>query len=282
MKFAVHLSIFTKNWGDDLSPLIFLAKEIGYDGCELPILNPYELDIQPIKKAIKETGLVPLCSTGLNLENDISSTDEAIRNKGIDFLKKCIDIAYEIGSHYLNGLTYSPWGLLQSKETGALNIKCIENSLRTVADYAMSKDVLLNLEVVNRYETYVINTVSEAIDLISKVNHPNLGIHYDTYHANIEEKSQYDAIKLGGKAIKHVHFASNYRGTPGEGSIDFFQISKALKEINYNHFISLENAVEPNCEVGNGFNIWRPLDIDGLTAAKKGLEAMKKIMSLEE
>lgn len=281
-RFAIHLSIFTKNWADDITPHIYTAKNIGYDGFEIPLLNPFTFQTDPIKQAIKETGMIPLCSTGIGLDTDISSLDETIRLNGLKFLKKCIDVSSEIGSHYLNGLTYSPWGFLQSKEAGSKNIETIKKSLLEIAEYAANKNVIINMEVVNRYETYVINTVSEAKQLIESINHPNLGIHYDTYHANIEEKSQYKAIKLGGTLIKHVHFASNYRGTPGEGSIDFNEIRTALEEIDYNHFISLENAVETDCEVGNGFNIWRPLDKDGTTSAKRGLNAMKQIMGLEE
>lgn len=278
MKFAVHLSIFQRTWGDQLSPLIFLAKEIGFDGFEIPLLNPINIDIKSIKEAIKETKMVPLCSTGLSQETDISSKNPKIRKNGIAHLKKCIDVANALGSHYLNGLTYSPWGFLQSRVAGRENLEIMEKTLYEIADYAAAKDVFLNVEVVNRYETYVINTVEEALSLLERIKHPNIGIHYDTFHANIEEASQYDAIKLGGDKIKHIHFASNYRGTPGEGSIDFASIAKAIKEIDYKHFISLENAVEADCEVGIGFNIWRNLDVDGYAAAKKGLKAMKEIM----
>lgn len=278
MKFAVHLSIFQRKWGDELSPLIFLAKEIGFDGFELPLMNPFDLELKPIQEAIKETNLVPLCSTGLSQLTDISSTDEKVRENGIKHLKKCIDISHQIGSHYLNGLTFSPWGFLQSKDEGKENIEIMIDSLYKVANYALSKDVILNVEVVNRYETYVMNTVEEALDVLNRVNHPNIGIHYDTFHANIEEKSQYDAIKLGGSKIKHIHFASNYRGTPGKGTIDFSGIAKAIKEIEYNDFISLENAVEPNCEVGNGFNTWRLLEESNISAAKNGLKSMREIM----
>lgn len=278
MKFAVHLSIFQRNWGDDISPLIFLAKEIGFDGFELPLMNPFDIDIISIQEAIKKTKLIPLCSTGLSHTTDICSTDEKIRENGIMHLKKCIDISHQIGSHYLNGLTYSPWGFLQSKEQGKENIDIMIDSLYKVADYAKRKDVILNVEVINRYETYVMNTVEEALDIINKVDHPNIGIHYDTFHANIEEKSQYEAIKLGGSKIKHIHFASNYRGTPGEGTIDFEKIAQAIKEIKYTDFISLENAVEPNCDVGNGFNTWRKLEKNNYTAAKNGLKSMREIM----
>lgn len=282
MKYAVHLSIFSKKWGDEISPLIFLAKKIGFDGFELPILSPFKLDIEPIKEAIEQTGLIPICSTGLDIENDISSKDETIRKNGILFLKKCIDIAFEIGANYLNGLTYSPWGFLQTREEGKDNIVHMIESLRLVADYAEKKKVILNLEVVNRYETYVFNTVQEVLEVIKEIDHPNIGIHYDTFHANIEEKSQYEAIILGGKLIKHVHFASNYRGIPGKGSINFSEIAKALQEIDYNHFISLENAVEPNTEVGTGFNIWRSIEKDGYSAAVEGLRSMKEIMNKEK
>lgn len=282
MKFAVHLSLFTKKWGEDLSPLIFLSKELGFDGVELPLIDPDVINVGKIKKALDDTGLEALCSTGLNQENDISSLDETIRNNGLNFLKKCIDIASELGSKFLNGVTYSPWGFLQSRQQGQENIEILKKTLFEVAEYAQKKNVGLNIEVVNRYESYIFNTVSEAKEFIKEVNHPNLGIHYDTYHANIEEACQGEAILTGGDLIKHVHFASNYRGTPNRGSIDFIKIKEALEKIKYDDFICLENAILPDCEVGTGFNVWRKLEEDPIIAAKNGLKAMKEIMGLED
>lgn len=281
MKFAIHLSTFTKSYSEELIPFVRRAAEIGYDAVELPVLADLSFDPKELKKVADACGVDILCSTGLSPDTDISSLDETIRNQGIDYLKKRMDIAAEMDSKQFTGVLYAPWGELKSKLEGAREIENSIESLKIIADYANETGIMMGLEILNRYEGYMINTVSEGLDFIKKVDKGNVKLHFDTFHAHIEEINMYDAIKLGGKEIVHVHFCENTRGTPLTGQVDWKNVARALKDIEYKRYVSIENFVNTNCEVGNSAMIWRQIELSGDAAAVNGLENMKKIFGGE-
>lgn len=280
MKIGIHLSTFCTEWNEDLSEHIKSAKEIGYDAVEFPLLNPFLFDVNKYKSILEEQNMIGLCSTGLSLETDITSENAITRENGINHLKKCIDICKELGSPHLAGVIYSPWGVLKSKKDGEKNIAQLILSMRRVADYARQYGINLNLEVINRYETYVINTLEEGVNLLKLIDRENLGLHFDTFHAHIEERNTYEAIICAGNSIKHVHFCDNNRGIPLSGQVNWPLVSKGLKNIGYDGYICLECFVNTNCEIGNGTSIWRQIDTDGFSAAKQGYTNIRKVMEL--
>lgn len=281
MKYAIHLSTFTKKYDEDLIPFVKKAAEIGYQGVELPLLDPLCFEVTEMNKTVEENNLKVLSSTGLNENTDISSTDSEIRRRGIEHLIKCIDITDQLGGKQLTGVNYSPWGVTKSKEQGKENISYSIDSLKQIADYAEQFDITIGLEILNRYEGYMINTVKEGLDFIDRINKKNVGLHFDTFHAHIEEEDMYEAIILGGDKIVHVHFCENTRGVPLTGQVHWGKVSRALKQINYNRWISIENFVNTNSEVGNSTMIWRQLEESGTKAAELGFVNMKKIMERE-
>lgn len=277
MKFAIHLSSFTKEWAENLIPFIKRAKEIGYEGVEFPLMDPYKVDTAAIKKVLDENELQALCGTGLNPNADISSCDEQIRENGKKHLIKCIDCCRELSSRQLEGVLYAPWGQLKPRSEAIENYKNIVESLQEVADYAKKYDITICLEVLNRYETYVINTVQEGLELLKKIKRDNVKLHMDTFHSHIEEKDMYEAIKAAGDKLHYVHFSENTRGIPLTGQIAWDKVARGLKEINYDGWIGGEYFVNSNCEVGNGCMIWRQIEKDSDYAAKQGLENAKKV-----
>ena len=114
-------------------------------------------------------------------------------------------------------------------------------------------------EAVNRFESPLINTAAEAIEYADMVNSKNIGIHLDTYHMNIEENNIGDAIRLVGKRLRHFHTGENNRNVPGRGHLDWDEIFKALKEINYENDIVSEPFLMMGNEVGYDIRVWRPI-----------------------
>lgn len=281
MKYGIHLSTYCKNWFEDLTEHIILSKKIGYDGVEFPLLDPFAFDLKKYVTITRAEGIQGLCSTGLNPTADISSIHEKIRNSGIDHLKKCVDIAHELESPYVTGVTYSPWGFTQSKLDGRENINHLVTSLRSVSDYAKQADVSIYLEVINRFESYVVNTLQEGVDLLKIIDSDNVGLHFDTFHAHIEEKNIYQALIQANEFVKHVHFSENDRGLPLTGQVNWKQVAKGLKEINYNDWICLESFVMTECEVGDGSMVWRNIDQGGEHVATQGLKNMRRILNEE-
>lgn len=278
MKIGIHLSTFTKNWAEDLEKHIIRAKEIGYQGVEFPLLDPFNFDAQRYGRICKENDVVALCSTGLGPNSDITSADEMIRSQGIAHLKKCIDIGFILNSPQLAGVTYAPWGILKAKERAKEDIDRSIMALQEVADYAKRRNMRICFEIINRFEGYMINTVYEGLEIIKRVNRENIGLHFDTFHAHIEERNLYEALVLGGEWIKHIHFNENDRGVPLTGQVNFKDVVRGINKINYDNWISLECFTTSNCEVGDGCNIWRQIAVSGDFAASEGYKNIRKIL----
>lgn len=278
MKYGIHLSTYTKTWAEDLLPYIGKSKEFGYDGVEFPLMDPDSFRTKEFKEELRRHDLLATCGTGLNPNRDISSLDENLRQKGIEHLKKCINICNDLEADCLGGVIYAPWGTYLSREDAKENIKYSHQNLRLLGEYAKEKGVTLALEMINRYETYFINTVEDGLGHLSEINHPNVKLHFDTFHANIEEKNIKQALIQADNQIHHVHFCENDRGIVGTGSIDWQEVKEGLEAIHYNRWITVENFVMPNCEVGKDTFIWRNIEKDGMRVAKESIQNIKDLL----
>lgn len=277
MKFGIHLSTFTKEWSEDVLQYVPAVKEYGYDGVELPLMSPDEFDLERVKKLLNQYKLQCTCGTGMNPTRDISCENKEIRQNGIEHLKKCIDICNELESDCLGGVLYAPWGQFKMRSEAIDDIKRSLEALSDMGEYASKRGVVLAIEMLNRYESYFVNTVNEGKEYLKQINNNNVKLHFDTFHSNIEEKSMYGAIVEGGKDIYHIHFCENNRGVPGSGNIDWNEVKRGILDIGYDRWITLENFVMPECGVGRDVNIWRSIEKDGNTAACEGIKFMKKL-----
>ncbi|WP_087017635.1 sugar phosphate isomerase/epimerase family protein [Thaumasiovibrio subtropicus] len=282
MKFGIHLSTLTKQWGDDLFSLMPKVKALGYDGVEFPLMSPETFDIETAKKALEDNGLQCTCGTGLHPEADITSADPQRHANGVQRLKACIDICEQLGSDTLAGVIYAPWGVFTSRQAGAAGIERSLATLRELGDYAAARNVTLAMEILNRYESSFVNTVEEGLMYMARIDHLNVRLHLDTFHSFIEEKDLSAAIHRGGEFIHHVHLCENTRGIPGTGAIDWQGVKAALQAINYDRWLTIENFVMPDCEVGEATFIWRHVETDGWAAAQGGIAFMQQQFSEEQ
>ena len=257
MKLGIHLSTFTPGWGDDVLPFIDTAAQIGYDAVEIPLMYPDAFDAAGARQRLREHHLACTCGTGLNPAEDISSLDADIRRKGMERLLRCTQLCEELGSDCLGGVLYAPWGLRTPRTQFAANRAWAVECLRSVADQAAHRGVTLSLEVLNRYESSFVNTIAEGRQLLAEIGCRNVRLHFDTFHAHIEEKNLAQAIRAGGADIFHVHLCDNNRGAPGSGAIDFDAVLDALREIGYTRYLMVENFVVPDCEAGSEVCVWR-------------------------
>lgn len=279
IRYAIHLSTLCERWDDPLIPLIEHVKAMGYDGVEFPLLDPFNFPLDRYLPVLKKLGIQGLCSTGLGPETDIGSYQPLIAEQGVDHLKKCVDIAAAMHSPHLTGVTYAPWGDFQVRDQNQERYTRMIENMRIVCDYAASKGVKIYFELINRFETSWLNTVEDGLAWLHALKRDNVGLHFDTFHANIEEKSMLEALRKGSHTIQHVHFAENDRGLPGSGSIHWADIKQGLEDIHYQGWISLECYTSPKGEVGLGTYTWRAIEDDPFWVAKEGLKAMKKVMS---
>ncbi|HCU23284.1 MAG TPA: hypothetical protein DF698_10520 [Candidatus Atribacteria bacterium] len=281
MKFGIHPYIWIAQWNESSLPLISQARQAGFDFIEIPLVDLEYIDSHAILQGLKNEGIFCICSTGLNLTTDITSEDKGIRQNGIDFLKRCIDLTAEMEARFFSGVTYSAFGKNVGRPPCLDEWKYSADALREAALYAAERSVIIGIEPVNRYETYLINTGEQAHQLIEMVGEPNLKVHLDTYHMNIEEKDFYQPIFQLGNLLGCIHLCENDRGIPGTGLVRWDDIFRALRDINYQGNVAIESFVANVPKIAAATCIWRSLAPDGDTLAREGLAFLKSIAQKE-
>ena len=253
------------------------AAKIGYDVMELPLLNPDALDTDFVSKAYEKFNLEPTVSLGLSYKTDIASEDQDRVKAGRELLFKALDKTIDVGSSNLCGVIHSA---LQKNGAPRTDVG-YANSLsviRDLAEKANKNNVTLSLEVVNRYETNIMNTAQEALNYINDLGISDVKVHLDTYHMNIEENNYSEPIKkIGNDKLGMFHFGENHRGYLGSGHIDFDETFKSLKEINYSGIITFESfsseVVDP--VLSNTLAVWRNLWSDSDDLATESLKFIR-------
>lgn len=279
MKYGAHCLMWTAEFREKDLPLLDKLKEMGFDGLEIHLSNPNTLPIQGIKKKIAQVGMECTFAADLDKSTNVISPDKTIRDKGVEFLKKRSRIVSELGGDVLSGVIYAAWGEFTGEMRTPEEWERSKDCLFQAAEYAQKYGVVLAVEPVNRFETYFLNTAEDATRLVEEINHPNVRIHLDTYHLNIEEKSFYDAIKLAGKYLYHFHVCENDRGVPGTGHVDWLGVYKALKEINYDRWVVIESFVPAIEGIARQTAIWRHVAPSAEAIAREGLKFLKKVES---
>ena len=224
-------------------------------------------DRKGISARAKDLGLTLSLATALSPDADVSSDDAAIHSAGTRLLMEDVKLAHEVGALSLGGILTGvgkafPEGIEHTRQHAVDNAI---RSLREVAKAAEELGVNLGAEVVNRFESPLVNTCEECLRVAEAVDSPCLGVHLDTFHMNIEEADPAAAIRLAGKRLIHFHACENNRSLPGHGHIDWNGIFDALHDIRYSGMIVMESLPGPYGTVSGRLNIWRKLsqDTDG-------------------
>ncbi len=267
------MASFMDSYDNDLVECIETAADIGYDVVEIPLLKPEKLDTEAINATLKNRNMVLCCGTGLSLDSDITSNDAKVREKGFNHLKMSVDLCHTMNSKLLAGVIYEPWGIPNRVISNNAREHMVE-VLGEVARYAKDKQVDLALEVINRYEGRMINTVKQGRAIVDAIGEDNVGIHLDTYHMNLEEDDITSAIVESKDYMKHFHVSGNNRCAVGQGHIDWDSVFDALSRVNYKGFVNVECFVKSKNEVADSVFLWRDLD-EPINMAKNSLEYIK-------
>ena len=270
LAFGGHALVWAGDWTEaSARSAAASAQRAGYDYIEMLMIDPDSIDVAMTKDVLAEYGLFATASLGLSPATDVTSTDLSIVKKGDVLLRKAVDKLHALGSAELCGVIYSNLGKYPgpaSPENRANSIAAMQR----LADYAADKGINISLEVVNRYETNIMNTAKEGLKFLESVNRTNAYLHLDTYHMNIEEDGMSAAVLEAGDALGYVHIGESHRGYLGSGNVDFDTFFGALKKIDYKGPITFESfsSVVVDPELSNALCIWRNLweDSDDLSA----------------
>lgn len=267
------LGIHALVWAGDLSPsstrhVIEKTRQAGYDLLELSLHGPRLMDLALTRDLLQEHALAVSCSRGLTFAADVSSEDPAVVAQGIALLEEGIDITARIGGRYFGGILYGAMAKYGHPCTPQGRRNAVA-ALRRVAGFAGERGITLGLEVVNRYESNLLNTAAQALEFIDDVGQANVCVHLDTYHMNIEEADLAAPVLACGQRLGYVHIGENHRGYLGAGHIDFAQFFGALAQIGYQGPVTFESfsLAVVNAQLSNALGIWRNLWDDGMDLA---------------
>ena len=198
---------------DEMGPIVEMLKSQGYDGVELPVFNT-DLDYAAWGARLDDLGLERTAVTVRGEEDNPISPDAMVRAKGVENSKRTLDCCAAAGAQTLVGPYHSALGVFSGAGPTADEWKWGVDSMRQVAEHAGDVGVMLGIECLNRFETYLLNTHADAARFVKEVDHPHCRMMYDTFHANIEEKSIAEAIRGCADVLVHVHISENDRSTP--------------------------------------------------------------------
>ncbi|MDO4583466.1 MAG: sugar phosphate isomerase/epimerase family protein [Planctomycetia bacterium] len=261
MIYAINTLLWSDTVDENLIPVLEEIHALGYTGVEFPLFAPDIRKCERLGKVAKELGLsVTTCTCRGELENP-ASPDEAIRRHGIAVNKQMIDCSVALGSRILIGPYHTAIGYFTGKSVSSDEWQRTAESMRETAEYAAQNGIYMALECVNRFETYFINCIADGLKFIRTVDHPHYKLMFDTFHANIEEKSLAEAIRLAatdGNLI-HVHISENDRSTPGAGNIRWKEVFATLQEVGYSGTLCIEAFGASLPKIAAATKIWRKM-----------------------
>lgn len=268
-KIGAHGLVWTGGWSEaDARLAIGSTRDAGYDVVEVLLMDPASIDAVMTRRVLDEYEIEATASLGLGLGTDVSSEDGQRVKAGRAKLSEAFGVARDFGATYVGGVLY---GAL-NKYAAPVSPRGRENSIvsvRALCDEAADSGITIGLEIVNRYESNLLNTALQAVDYVREVDRPNLVIHLDTYHMNIEEPDNYSAVLTCGDLLGYVHVGESHRGYLGSGSVDFGGLFRGLAAARYDGWVIFESfsskVVMP--ELSHTLAIWRNLWDDSMDLA---------------
>ncbi|MGB7877092.1 MAG: sugar phosphate isomerase/epimerase family protein [Anaerolineales bacterium] len=282
MKFGVNTFVWvspcTTQAIKDLAPSV---KSMGFDILEISVENPDLIDVKVAKEILKENQLEGIICGAFGPDRNICSDDLTILENARKYILWLIDAAAQIGSETVCGPMYSSVGKdhIEDPKERQKEWQRAVSGIKEMAEYARMVGVKLAMEPLNRFETDMINVVSQGLKFIDETEMDNIGFHLDTFHMHLEEKNSADAIRSADKKIFHFHACENDRGVPGTGQVHWDEIAVALKEINYPGPVVIESFTNQVKEIARAVCIWREIAPSQDAIASQGLKFLKSLLA---
>lgn len=282
MKFGVNTFVWispcTTQAVKDLAPKV---KSMGFDILEVSIENPDLIEVNAVKETLKQNQLEGIVCGAFGPDRNICSIDPVIRENARKYILWLIDAAAQLGSETVCGPMYSAVGKdhIEDPAERQKEWQRAVSGIKEMAEEARKKGIKLALEPLNRFETDMINVVSQGLKFFEETGMDNVGFHLDSFHMHLEEKDSADAIRRAGKKIFHFHACENDRGVPGTGQVRWNEIAKALKEVDYPGPVVIESFTDQVKEIARAVCIWREIAPSQDAIAVQGLKFLKSLLA---
>jgi D-psicose/D-tagatose/L-ribulose 3-epimerase len=277
-KVGIYYAYWTRDWDADFHPFVDRVAKLGFDVLEV---NAGTIADMPARARLSlrdhaaEKNVILSYCIGLPPQYDVASEDAAIRRNGITYLQRIAKAIGEMGGGILGGIIYGSWpGTIPAGQTDKRPfVERSIASMREAIKAAEDNNVVFSMEVVNRFEQFILNTCEEAVAYVDAVGSPHARILLDTFHMNIEEDFIGQAIEKAGERLGHFHIGENNRMPPGYGHIPWTEVGAALRRIRYAGLVVMEPFIVPGGQVGRDIRVFRDMSI-GLDLDEEARKAL--------
>jgi D-psicose/D-tagatose/L-ribulose 3-epimerase len=230
-RFGAHIFLWVDRWNDS-ARLIERAAQLGLKALEIAVGDDVTIDLAAARRAAHDHEIELILSPGGEwpMAMDLSLDDPALAAAGVDWHRRWIDRAGELGAIAYTGAIYGHPGRVLKRIPPPDELPRVAAHLRTLAAFAAERNVELVIEPKSHFRTHLINTPEQAMRLIELAGHPNLKVLLDTYHLVTEIRDYPAAVHTCGRRLWGIHACENDRGVPGGGLVPWAAICKALPE----------------------------------------------------
>lgn len=283
MKYGIYFAYWEKEWDCDQSKYIEKVKRLGFDILELScaaLKTISKAKMEEFRAIARANDVILTAGYGPNASENLASSDPNVAKHAIEFYTDILKKLEFMDIHTIGGGIYSYWPVDYSKPIDKAGdwARSVTN-VRTVGKIAADCGVDYCLEVLNRFEGYILNTSAEAVRFVQEVDIPSVKVMLDTFHMNIEEDSMTDAILTAGSLLGHFHVGENNRKVPGKGGFNWPEIGRTLKRIGYDKTVVMEPFVMSGGGVGSDIKVWRDLS-NGATIDQLDKDAAESVAYL--
>jgi D-psicose/D-tagatose/L-ribulose 3-epimerase len=275
MKFGVNTLIWGAAFGPSDFHLLPAIKARGFDGIEVPILDPAAFDPAVVGRELDRMGLERTAVTVIPGGLSLGSADDGIRWRACAHVEACIAAVRDAGATILAGPLYTPVGHLTGHRRTADEWKWTVESWQRLGAAVHAAGIEIAIEPLNRFETYFLNTAADAVSLCREIDDPAIGILLDTFHANIEEKSVGGAVRRAAPYLKHLHTCENDRGVPGSGHVEWAEFFAAVGDVGYDRWLTIESFGFAIAPLAAAAAIWRDLASTPDAIAFEGIDFLR-------
>lgn len=262
MKHGIYYAYWEKEWAADYLYYVEKVARLGFDLLEigaapLPEYSPEQ--IKALRDCASANGIQLTAGYGPTYDHNMGSSDAGIRAGALEWYKRLFDVMEQLDIHLIGGALYGYWPVDFNSINKEEDWKRSVEGMQLLAPIAKEHDINLGMEVLNRFESHILNTAAEGVAFVKEVGQENVKVMLDTFHMNIEEESIGDAIRTAGNLLGHFHTGECNRMVPGKGRTPWREIGNALRDIEYDGTVVMEPFVSMGGQVGRDIHIWRDI-----------------------